>query len=117
MNIQITSHSIDIEEAVKKHIEKSIQKIKILSKDSESLVTVIATKNTNHQKKGDIYSVELVAKASFGTYHSMQSGSDVKTAFNKAMLILEKEVYQKKEKKSSLFKKGAQKIKQLLQSR
>jgi ribosomal subunit interface protein len=117
MNIQITSQSIDIEEVVKKYIEKSLQKIKVLAKDSESLVTVIATKNTNHQKKGDIYSVELVAKASFGTYHSIQSGANVKIAFNKAVLILEREVYQKKEKKSSLFKKGAQRIKQLLQSR
>jgi ribosomal subunit interface protein len=114
MQITINSHTIELELGTAVTIEKKLHKLGRFT-GSDATATVIVTMATNHHKKGDVYAVEILVEDNGNNYHSKQTSSSVVKAFTAAVNIVEKEIQSKNKKTTTLFKKGAQKIKQLLQ--
>jgi ribosomal subunit interface protein len=114
MKITINSHTIELESGVAVTIEKKLHKLSRFT-GSDATATVVVTMATNHHKKGDVYAVEILVEDNGSNYHSKQTASSVVKAYTTAVDIVEQEIQSKNKKSTTLFKKGAQKIKQLLQ--
>lgn len=115
MNIIIKGSHIEITEAISEYLDKKLQGIeKFLDVDAK--VEADLGKTTNHHKHGDIFRAELNITNKGEYTRVVEESEDLYSAIDKvkdeAFIVLGS----KKDKKRSLFKKGALKIKNIFRS-
>ncbi len=115
MNIHITTQNTEIDNKTEEYCNKKLEKLSKYLGNKDVDTSVVLAKTTNHHKKGDIYKSEIIVRKDGKEYHSCKESTDIKKAFDKSLITLEKEFRAHDTRKTTLFKKGAQKIKQLLQ--
>ena len=116
MNIQISSQNVELKPEEMTRIESKIKKLAryFVSTDTSTQASILLIKTTNHHNKGDIYKTEIRLHSSGKDYYSEATTSDACRAFDTAFLSIEREIKSVSGKKSSLFRKGAKKIKEIL---
>ncbi len=112
MNIIVKGSHIDITDAIREYLEK---KVRTLEKflDPNAKVEAELGKTTNHHKHGDIFRAELnITNEGRNTFVASEQ-SDLYAAIDKVRDEAADILASKKDKRQSLFRRGAQKMKGL----
>ncbi len=111
MYIKTTGNHIEITKSIDDYVTK---RLSTLSKfvDENTVCLVEISKTTEHRNKGDIYKAEAVIKSK--DIFVVSEKSDIYQAVDDMREELEKILSSQKGKKETLFKRGAQKIKNIL---
>ncbi len=112
MNIIIKGLHLEITEAIESYVTKKLSRMDAFI-DEQSRVQVELGKTSNHHKNGDIFRAEFNVH-SHGQYSRAAAESgDLYAAIDEAEDQLFNTLSAKKDKKQTLWKKGAQVIKAL----
>jgi ribosomal subunit interface protein len=114
MNIIIKATNFELTPSLQDYIEKRIGALeKFLG--GQSQVSVEVGKTTLHHKNGNIFKTEITLfAADGGKFYVLSEKSDQYESIDDATNELRQSVVSRKEKKQSLWKRGASKIKNIL---
>jgi len=114
MNISIKSKNIDLTPAIKDYTEKRISGITKFTGEDVSAIVEIG-KTTMHHKQGDVFSAEINVTTSLGKqFRAVSEKADLYEAIDDVRNEIVREVSSAKGKKEALWKRGAQKIKNMM---
>ena len=114
MNISITAQNMELTPALKDYVEKRLGGLSKFT-SGEPTVVVDIGKTTEHHHKGEIFEAKVSATTPLGkTYHAVSHKSDMYEAIDDVRAEIVRELTSAKDKKTTLFRRGAQKIKNLL---
>jgi putative sigma-54 modulation protein len=114
MNISIKSTNIELTPALKDYIEKRLGSITKFSGGNAD-ISVEVGKTTAHHKQGDFFLAEVNVLTPLGKqYRAVSETSDLYEAIDDVRNEIVRELSSAKTKQQTLFKRGAQKIKNLL---
>lgn len=112
MNIIVKGSHIEITEAINEYLHKKVKSLeKLLNTDAQ--IQADLGKTTNHHRHGDIFRAELNIKNNGEYTRVVSETADLYTAIDDVRTEAFEVLSSKKDKRGSLFKKGAQKIKAL----
>jgi ribosomal subunit interface protein len=114
MNIIIKATNFELIPSLQDYIEKRLSPLeKIIG--SQAQVSVEVGKTTNHHKNGDVFKTEFTVFASDGAkFYVVSEKADQYESIDDAINDLKQTIINKKDKKQSLWKRGASKIKDIL---
>lgn len=114
MNISITAHSIEVTSALREYVEKRFMGLAKFT-GSEPTISVDLDKTTGHHNKGDIFEAKVTVITPLGKqYHSASQKADMYEAIDDVRAEIVRMLTTGKEKQETLFKRGAQKVKDIL---
>ncbi len=114
INIKIHTKDFELTPAIQEYVEKKVRSLeKFLSADT-TLAEVEIGKTTNHQKTGDIFRAEVNISSKKEQFFAEEETSDLYASIDAVRDELERIIVSQKEKKQSLFRRGASKVKALL---
>lgn len=116
MHITITGVHIEITSAIHDY---AMEKMNSLNKfvrddDTSAMMEVILTKTTEHHSHGDVFQAEARFRSSGKSLTAKTTEDDLYKAIDTLKDRLMRELSQHKDKRQSIFKRGAHKIKSLL---
>jgi len=114
MNISIKASQIELTPALKDYTEKRLGAItKYVGTDVQIMAEI--GKTTDHHKNGDIFRAEANVTTSLGKqYRAVSEKSDLYEAIDDVRSELIREITSAKGKKEALWRRGAQRIKNIL---
>jgi putative sigma-54 modulation protein len=110
MNIIINGSHFELTEAIRQHVTKKLKALEIFV-DDESKAIADLGKTSNHHKSGDIFRAEIHIHSHGVVTRVVKEASDLYTAIDMAQGEIVDMLSDKKDKKNTLWKKGAQRIK------
>ena len=115
MIINTRFNNVSISNDTKVYLNRRLKSIeKFQNELSDSAISVEIGRTTRHHKKGDVYRAELHLVSGGGNYYSEYEGPDLLQCIDSAKDTLVEKIKSSKTKKETLYKRGKQKIKQLL---
>ena len=110
MNIIVKGSHMDLTEAIRDYVEK---KVRTLEKflDANARIEAEVGKTTNHHKHGDIFRAELNISHQGKMTFVKAEEADLYAAIDKVRDEAAHVLTSKKDKRQSLFRRGAQKMK------
>lgn len=112
MKIIVKGSHIDITEAIHDYLSRKLQAIEKFL-DEVAIVEADLGKTTNHHKHGDIFRAELNITNKGDYTRVVAESGDLYAAIDLVKDEAHNALNSKKDKKRSLFKKGAMKLKQI----
>ena len=118
MNIKIRSSNLDLTPAIEEYVNKKISSLeKFFGGQDSILCEVEVGKTTDHHKSGDIFKAEVnITGGNISQIYAVAQEVDLYTAIDVVRDEAEREIVSKKNKKDTLFRRGAQKIKNILKN-
>ncbi len=121
MQINLQAKNIEITESIGDYVEKKVTNlgkilIKMEEKGGEVMVNFEVEKTTNHHKAGDIYKASCLIDISGQSFHASSEKHDLYGAIDDVKEALFREIGSAKDRKQTLFKRGATKVKKLLRA-
>lgn len=114
MNISINAHSIELTAPLKEYVEKRLGGLGKFT-GSDPMVVVDLQKTTEHHRQGEIFEAKVVVTTPLGkVHHAASQKADLYEAIDDIRSELIRELSSAKEKKATLFKRGAQRVKNML---
>jgi len=113
--INIKATNIELNNTITRYINNRLSVIiKKFAKDEEVSCFVEVGKTTNHHKKGDIYMAGI--KMSFGgnNFFTVSEKKDLYLAIDDAKEEITRKIARTKDRKQTLFKRGASSIKKMV---
>jgi ribosomal subunit interface protein len=116
MNIKITTTHFDKTPAVEEYVLKKISSLgKFLQGEEQLLCEVELGKSTGHHKSGDIFRAEVnITPPGGAQIYAVAEESDLYAAIDVVRDEAEQAIVSSKKKRGALFKRGAQRIKNIL---
>lgn len=116
MHHSIKATNFEITPAISEYLDvKIIQLDKYVSKDDESIKCDIEIgKTTKHHRSGNIFRVEINVAIGKKVFRAVAEEETIYAAIDKAKDEITKHLRRNKDKKSTLFKRGGKKIKDIL---
>lgn len=115
--INIKATNMDLTEAIQDYVEKKIAHAeKFVSSGSIERRYVDVGRTTNHHKQGEIFRAEFRLVVGGKTFFAFAEKDDLYAAVDEAANELSRELSENKSRGRTLFRRGAQKIKQLVKS-
>lgn len=114
MNISIKATNLELTPALKDYAEKRLQSIEKLTAGEPTIVVDIGMTSAHH-KSGDIYKAEVRVTTPLGKqYFASSQKADLYEAIDDVRNEIVRELSSAKGKKETLFRRGSQKVKDLL---
>jgi ribosomal subunit interface protein len=114
MNISINAHSIELTPALREYVEKRFTGLGKFT-GSEPTITIDLDMTSGHHNKGDIFEVKAHVVTPLGKqYHAVSQKPDMYEAVDDVRAEIVHVLSSDKDKKATLFKRGAQRIKNIL---
>lgn len=114
MSISITAHNTEITTAIRDYIEKRLDGLSKYTA-GEPAIAVEVSKTTNHHRQGDIFEAKVHIATPLGkSYHAASQKQDLYEAIDDVRTEVMRELSSAKDKKATLLRRGAQKIKALM---
>lgn len=118
MKINFQGKNIEITSAIHEYVVKKITNLgKLLDvieqNTGEIFVNFIVAKTTNHHKGGEFFRAECKIDTKRGSYFSSADKEDLYEAIDAVKENLFREINKNKDKKNTLFHRGARKIKDI----
>ncbi len=114
MNIIIKATNFELTPALKDYIEKRLQALEKVG-GGQALISVEIGKTTEHHKNGDLFKTEINVSATDGAqYRTASEKQDQYESIDDAVTEVRRAIVERKEKSQTLWKRGAQKIKDIL---
>ncbi len=114
MHITITGVHIEITEAIKSYTEEKVSNLEKYIGNRNTKVDVFLSKTTEHHNHGDIFKAEANMHIDGKALSAKTTEDDLYKAIDGLKDILARELTHHKDKKISVFRRGAHKIKNLL---
>ena len=113
MNINIKTKNIELVDSLNEYVNKRLSGIEKFLKDSDTVVFVEIGKTTNHHKNGDVYKADIVIGGDKQFFASCET-DDLYKAIDEAKEELNRKFTSHKDKKQTLFKRGASSVKKMM---
>ena len=114
MNISIKSTNIELTPALKDYAEKRIASLTKLTGEDITAIAEIG-KTTTHHKQGDVFRAEVNITTSLGKqFRAASEKADLYEAIDDVRNEIASSISSSKGKKEALWKRGAQKIKNMM---
>lgn len=114
MNIKITGVHIEITQAINDYVEEKIGSLAKFIGNSNAKIDVHLSKTTEHHNHGDIFKAEAGIHIDGKNLTGKATSDDLYKSIDELKDILSREVTHHKDKKISVFRKSAHRIKNLL---
>lgn len=111
----IKATNIELTEAIRDYAEKKVDTLnKFIDKEKEALAEIEVGKTTNHHNKGEIFRSEINLQMGDKQFRAVSETTDLYSAIDEMRDQVVREVKNDKSKSRALFRKGHQKIKDLM---
>lgn len=119
MKINIQAKNMELTEAIRDYVSKKITNLeKILSGIEERGGSVVVnfevSKSTNHHKSGEIFHTDCLIKIDGKEFYASSDKEDLYGAIDATKDTLFYEINKNKDRKQTLFKRGAMSVKKML---
>jgi putative sigma-54 modulation protein len=116
MKLNIKTTNISLSSAIQDYLEKKLMMLdKLVDFDNDNvLVQAELGKTTQHHRQGDIFRAEVNLRAEGHNYRAVSEKEDLYAAIDEVKDMLSQEIKSGKEKKQSVVRRGAHKIKDML---
>ena len=119
MQINLLGKNMELSAEIKDYALKKITNLeKILSgieeKGGEVNVNFEISKSTNHHKAGDVFHADCLVKISGKKFYGSADMEDMHQAIDAVKEVLFKEISKDKNRRQTLFKRGAASIKRMM---
>ncbi len=119
MKINLQSKNMEITEAIRDYALKRITNLeKLLTKveasGAETVVEFDLSKNTNHHKSGSVFHADCRITISGDEFYGSTDKEDLYEAIDAVKESMFREISKNKERKQTLFHRGARSIKKML---
>jgi|SRR3989338_3830220 len=119
MKINLHSKNIELNQPIQDYVEKRVDDLyKLLSgiekRGGEVTVVFDASRNTNHHKSGDVFHADCSIDIGGQSFYSSADGEDLYAAIDEVKDTLFREISKNKDRRQTLFKRGAASIKKML---
>lgn len=116
MHITITGVHLEITSAINDYVEEKIKSLNkfVRSDDTSAMAEITLTKTTEHHSHGDMFQAEARLHISGKTLTGKTVEDDLYKAIDALKDTLARELSEHKDKRISIIRRGAHKIKSLL---
>jgi putative sigma-54 modulation protein len=114
MNTNIKATNIDLTSAINDYVIKRLSSFKKFVKEGEIIAYIEVGKTTNHHKQGDIFRAEFNIEISGNKFYSFSEKEDLYSAIDEAKEEIFRQITNNKDKRQTLFKRGAKSVKKML---
>ncbi|MDQ5950413.1 MAG: putative sigma-54 modulation protein [Patescibacteria group bacterium] len=115
LNKHIKATNIELTEAIRDYAEKKVDTLnKFIEKEKESLAEIEVGKTTNHHNKGEIFRAEINLTMGDKQFRAVSETTDLYSAIDEMRDQIVREVKNHKSKSRALFRKGHQKVKDIM---
>lgn len=115
MNISIKGTNLELTQTIRHYVEKKLGHIKrFLGNDQDSHVAVEVGKTTRHHQHGDIFRAEINVPFGGTIIRAVAETSDLYASIDQVQEEIMNEIISRKDKKQTLFRRGAKRIKDML---
>ncbi len=114
MNTNIKATNIELTSAIREYVESRIEHLSKFIKYEDAIVYVEVGKTTNHHKQGIVFKAEIDIRAGGKKFFVEASAEDLYGAIDQAKESMARELTHTKDRKQTLFKRGASSVKKML---
>ena len=119
MQIKLQGKGIELTESIKDYVFKKVTNLeKLLSKiekeKGEAMVNFEVSKSTNHHKAGEIFHADCSVNIDGKNFYGESDHEDLYSAIDEVKEKLFNEIRKNKDRRQTLFKRGASSIKKML---
>lgn len=119
MKINLQGKNLELTSAIHDYVVKRVTNLgrllsEIEEKNGEILVRFNVSKNTNHHKAGEIFEADCSININGDNFYSNIAMEDLYQAIDAVKENLFNEIEKKKDRKQTLFKRGASSIKKMM---
>ncbi len=112
---KIKTTNMELTDAISAYVHKKVDALyKFVMPDEEALAEVEIGRTTNHHHKGEVYKAEINLIYGKDNFRTVIINDDLYSAIDKMKEGILNEVRRSKRKRFHLFKKGHQRIKDIL---
>lgn len=115
MSTNIKATNMELTSAITDYVNKKVESInKFVSFGEEVIIYVEVGKTTKHHKQGDYFKAEFGVTINGENFFTDSEESDLYKAIDDAKDELIRKIKNNKDKKSTLFKRGATSVKKMM---
>jgi len=114
MNINIKATNMELTDAISDYINKRLDGVNKFVKTGESLTRVEVGRISNHHKNGDVFKAEFFAEINGNEFYALSKMEDLYSAVDDAVDDLIRQITNNKNRKQTLFKRGATSVKKMM---
>ncbi len=114
MNINIKATNMELTEAINDYVKKKLLTLEKFTQGDDIFGYVEVGKTTNHHKQGDFYKAEFDISFQGKRFFAQSESSDLYTAIDNAKDQIFGRITHTKDRKQTLFKRGATSVKKML---
>ncbi|KKP85782.1 ribosomal subunit interface protein [Candidatus Nomurabacteria bacterium RIFCSPHIGHO2_02_FULL_35_13] len=119
MKINLQGKNFELTETIKDYVIKRVTNLeKLLStmekRGGEVVVNFEVGKSTKHHKSGDVFHSDCLIKIDGKEFYSSSDEEDIYQAIDEVKESLFEEIRKNKDRKQTLFKRGAASVKKML---
>ncbi len=116
LQINIKATGIELTPAIREYVEKRLGSLDKFFPDHErtAMISVEVGKTTKHHNKGDVFRTEININGGRMRYRAVSEQSDLFASIDDAKETAMREVTYHKDKRQTLFRRGATRIKKMM---
>jgi ribosomal subunit interface protein len=114
MNINVKATGMELTSAINEYVNKRLLSIEKFAKENEIAGHVEVRKTTNHHKQGDVFRAEIDINLGGENFFTVSEKDDLYAAIDDAKEEISRMIIDKKDRKQTLFKRGAMSVKKML---
>lgn len=119
MQINLKGTNIELTQSIKDYVFKKVTNLDKLLKDSEDKkeninVNFEVGKNTKHHNKGEVFHADCLISLNGEEFYASSDKEDLYMAIDEIKEILFRDINKNKNRKQTLFRRGAKSIKKML---
>jgi ribosomal subunit interface protein len=114
MNTNIKATNMELTDAISNYINKRLLGIEKFVKKGEMIARIEVGKTTNHHKQGDVFKAEFDLDISGVKFYTISEKDDLYAAIDEAKQEIVRQITNNKDRKQTLYKRGAASIKKML---
>lgn len=114
-NINIKATNMELTSAISDYVNKRLLGVEKFIKEGEKVVVYVEVgKTTNHHKRGDVFRAEFNIEISGKKFYTFSEKEDLYEAIDDAKGEIVRQITSDKDRKQTLFKRGAKSVKKML---
>ena len=119
MKINLQGKKMEVTPAIRDYVVKRVTNLeKVLSKmekgGGEAVVSFEVSKSTKHHKSGSVFHADCLIKIKGQEFYGSADEADMYAAIDAVKENLFREISKKKDRKQTLYKRGASSVKKML---
>lgn len=115
LNKKVKITNMELTEAILNYVHSKVDTLgRFIDPHVQALAEIEIGKTSQHHQKGDVYKAEINLTVGKDNFQAVVIESDLYAAVDRMKDVITQEITRSKKKKTHLFRRGKQKIKDLL---